>query len=125
MVLAVDSSTVIAYIQGQAGTDVDHLDASIANGELVLSPIVITEVLSEPRLPAEHSALIRALPTLPFHEGFWARAAESRAKILSRKLRARLADTLIAQSCIDHNIPLITRDSDFRHFANYCGLKLA
>jgi len=35
-----------------------------------------------------------------------------------------LADTLIAQSCIDYRVPLITRDSDFRHFAKYCGLIL-
>jgi predicted nucleic acid-binding protein len=27
-----------------------------------------------------------------------------------------LADTLIAQSCIDHRLPLITADLDFRHF---------
>ena len=26
---------------------------------------------------------------------------------------------------IDHDLPLITRDADFRHFAKHCGLKLA
>jgi predicted nucleic acid-binding protein len=36
-----------------------------------------------------------------------------------------LGDALIAQSCIDHDVPLITRDTDFRHFAKHCGLKLA
>jgi predicted nucleic acid-binding protein len=36
-----------------------------------------------------------------------------------------LADALIAQSCIDHEISLIARDGDFRHFAKHCGLKLA
>jgi len=34
-----------------------------------------------------------------------------------------LADTLIAQICIDHDVPLITRDKDFRHFAKH-GLRL-
>jgi predicted nucleic acid-binding protein len=58
-------------------------------------------------------------------EGYWMRAADSRAKMLSQKRRARLPDTLIAQSCIDHNVLLITRDADFRHFAKHCGLKLA
>jgi predicted nucleic acid-binding protein len=37
----------------------------------------------------------------------------------------RLADTLIAQSCIDHHVPLITRDVDFRHFAKLGMLVLA
>ena len=33
-------------------------------------------------------------------------------------------DALIAQSCIDHGIPLITRDRDFRAFAEAAGLDL-
>jgi predicted nucleic acid-binding protein len=40
-------------------------------------------------------------------------------------LLARLLDALIAQSCIDHDVMLIARDDDFRHFAKHCGLKLA
>lgn len=31
--------------------------------------------------------------------------------------KAKLADTLIAQACLDHRVPLVTRDLDFRHFA--------
>jgi predicted nucleic acid-binding protein len=44
---------------------------------------------------------------------------------VTRKHRARLADTLIAQSCIDHGVRLVTRDADFRHFARIGGLRLA
>ena len=47
-----------------------------------------------------------------------------RAKVLARKHRARLAGTLIAQSCIDHGVRLVTRDADFRHFARLGGLRL-
>jgi len=36
-----------------------------------------------------------------------------------------LADTLIAQSCIDHDVRLVTRDDDFRHFVRLGGLRLA
>jgi predicted nucleic acid-binding protein len=43
----------------------------------------------------------------------------------AKRLKAKVADTLIAQSCIDHDVALITRDGDFRHFAKHCGLKLA
>jgi predicted nucleic acid-binding protein len=69
--------------------------------------------------------MIRDIPLLEVDKDYWLRAADTRKKILSRKLRARLADTLIAQSCIDHDVALITRDVDFRHFAKHCGLKLA
>jgi predicted nucleic acid-binding protein len=34
-----------------------------------------------------------------------------------------LADTLIAQACLDHEVPLVTRDPDFRHFRT-AGLRL-
>jgi predicted nucleic acid-binding protein len=101
------------------------LDASIAGNELFLPPAVVAEVMANPRLPPQHSALIRLLPLLEISEGFWIRAALSRAKILARKLRARLADRLIAQSCIDHGVALISRNGDFRHFAKHCCLKLA
>lgn len=123
--IAVDSSTMIAYIQGDQGADIELLDRSIENNQLVLPPPVLTEVLCDPSLPSMHRALITALPVLELTEGFWIRAAESRARVLSQKLRARLGDTLIAQTCIDHDVALIARDGDFRHFEKYCGLKLA
>ena len=44
--------------------------------------------------------------------------------LLAKGLRANILDTLIAQSCIDHNVALITRDTGFRHFAKYSGLRL-
>jgi predicted nucleic acid-binding protein len=123
--VAVDSSTLIAYIQGQSGADVQLFAESIRSGEIALPPAVLAEVLSEPHLPALHAGLLRALPTLEIHDGYWLRVAETRAKVISRKLRARLPDALIAQSCIDHDVALITRDADLRHFAKHCGLKLA
>ncbi len=47
-----------------------------------------------------------------------------RAKVLARGRKARLGDALIAQSCIDAGIPLLTRDRDFRAFADAAGLDL-
>ena len=35
-----------------------------------------------------------------------------------------LGDALIAQCCLDHEIPLLTRDRDFRSFAEAAGLDL-
>jgi len=43
---------------------------------------------------------------------------------LSMRRKARLGDALIAQSCIDRKIPLLTRDEDFRAFAEAAELKL-
>ena len=68
--------------------------------------------------------IVRGLPALEVRSGFWIRAAATRSRILAKRLRAGLADTLIAQSCIDNRTPLITRDGDSSHFSAYAGLDL-
>ncbi len=123
--IAVDSSTLIAFIQGEPGSDVDAFDRGLASGDIVLPPPVITEILSDPSLPAGHRRLIISLPVMELLAGYWARAADTQRAVIAKKLRAPLADTLIAQCCIDHDVALITRDKDFRHFSRHCGLKLA
>jgi hypothetical protein len=45
-------------------------------------------------------------------------------KILRAGRKAKLADALIAQSCIDHRVMLVTRDKDFQAFNRLAGLKL-
>lgn len=122
--IAVDTSSLIAFLRGDDGSDVDALDRALELKQAVLPPAVLTEILSDPKLDRRASRRIRELPRLEIQAGFWERAAATRAKILARRLRARLADTLISQSCIDHATPLITRDADFRHFAKYAELRL-
>jgi len=43
---------------------------------------------------------------------------------VKHRIKPKLADTLIAQICIDHNVPLHARDADFRPFAKLAGLNL-
>lgn len=123
--IAADSSTVIAFFHGDDGHDVERFDRALDSAELVLPPVVLTEVLSDPGLDPDFKDLVLVIPVLEIQSGFWGRAAETRARILSKRLRARLADSLITQSCLDHDTPLITRDRDFRHFADFAGLQLA
>jgi predicted nucleic acid-binding protein len=47
------------------------------------------------------------------------------AATLARKRKARLGDALIAQSCLDAGVALLTRDRDFRAFIAAAGLALA
>jgi predicted nucleic acid-binding protein len=124
-VIAVDTSTVIAYLGGQPGPDVDCFDAALAGSNAALPPAAVSELLSDNKLPAMQREMILGLPMLELTPDYWLRVGAMRALLLSRKLRARLADALIAQACIDNDVVLITRDGDFRHFAKHCGLKLA
>jgi predicted nucleic acid-binding protein len=55
---------------------------------------------------------------------YWHRAGKLRSALRKRGYKAKLVDTLIAQCCIDHDTPLLTRDRDFRAFARHGGLIL-
>jgi len=76
--------------------------------------VVLSEVLSDPRLPPPLDGIL--IPVLTLEAGFWERAGRLRARIAAAGHKAKLADTRIAQSCLDHDVPLVTRVSDFRHF---------
>lgn len=122
--IAIDTSSLIAFLSGDQGTDVEAVDAAFELQQAVLPPVVLTEILSHPSLDRRVARWVRELPVLDTLPGFWQRSAEIRARILRQRLKARLADTLISQSCIDHRVPLLTRDKDFRHFRMHAGLQL-
>jgi predicted nucleic acid-binding protein len=123
--VAVDTSTVVAYLSSLPGTDVEQFDAHLSTGNAVLPPVALSELLSDPLMPSEHRKLVLRLPRIDITDGYWVRAAATRSIVLAKKLRARLPDALIVQSCLDADLSLITRDTDFRHFARLCGLRLA
>ena len=114
--LAVDSSTWIAYFGGEAGEDVETLDRALRERQVVLPAPVLTELLSDPKIDPEVAQSLRDLPLLEPTEGFWDRAGALRAGVLRRKRKARLGDALIAQLCRDHEVRLLKRDRDFRAF---------
>lgn len=120
--IAADTSTWIAFFQGDSGPDVDLLDRALADRQVLMPPPVLTELFSDPKGPAEVRATLAELPLLQLTDGFWQRAGELRAKVLRMRRKARLGDALIAQACVDSGIPLITRDRDFRAFAEAADL---
>lgn len=94
------------------------------DGSLVLAPVAVAELLSDPKLPPAVEGFVLDLPQLEITAGYWERAGKLRARLIGLRFRPKLADTLIAQSCIDHNVPLITRDRDFSAFQKVAGLEL-
>jgi predicted nucleic acid-binding protein len=121
---ALDSSALIGYLGGVDRRDTRLVHQFLSAGTAVLPPVVVTEVLSQPGLPEKVAALVSALEILPITDGFWERAGRTRARVIAKGRRARLADTLIAQACLDHDIPLITHNADFKRFAALVGLRL-
>ncbi len=122
--IAADTSTWIAYLQGNSGEDTELLFRALEDRQVLMAPVVLTEVLSDPELSREVSHILSDLPLIEITPGYWQRAGELRAKVLAKHRKARLGDALIAQSCIDRGIPLLTRDRDFRVFAETAELDL-
>lgn len=123
--ICVDSCVVIDLLEGLDTPHVRGLATLLRDASAVLAPVTITELLSAPR---PHAALHSVLPNfyiLELNEGFWERAGELRAKVRQASRKAALGDALIAQACIDNDVPLLTRDADFAAFAELGGLKLA
>ena len=122
--IAADTSTWIAFLQGESGGDADLLDHALRDRQVLMPPVVLTELLSDPKLPGEVVQVFSDLPLVDIEPGYWQRAGALRAKVLGRRRKARLGDALIAQCCMDRGIRLLTRDRDFRAFAEAAGLDL-
>ena len=122
--IAVDTSTWIAFFKGDRGEDAEQLDRALRDRQALMAPAVLTEMLSDPKLSPQVSQALEELPLIEITPGYWQRAGALRAKVLAKRRKARLGDALIAQSCIDRGIPLLTRDRDFRAFADAAGLDL-
>jgi predicted nucleic acid-binding protein len=120
--IAADTSTWIAFLEGSKGEDVQLLDQALEDRQVLMVPVVLTELLSDPKLPAAVAETLSEVPMIDIEPGYWQRAGALRAKAIAKRRKARLGDALIAQMCIDRDISLLTRDRDFRAFADAAGL---
>jgi len=122
--IAADTSTWIAFFEIAHGQDTELLERAIKDRQTLMIPAVLTELLSDPLLGSADAQTLAEVPVIDLEAGYWQRAGLLRAKVLSMRGKARLGDALIAQTCIDRGIPLLTRDKDFRAFADAARLNL-
>jgi len=122
--IAADTSTWVAFLEGDAGEDAQLLDRALEDRQVLMAPVVLTELLSDPKLPSSVAQTLSEVPLIEIAPKYWQRAGALRAKVLAKRRKARLGDALIAQSCLDRGIPLLTRDRDLRAFAEAAGLNL-
>jgi predicted nucleic acid-binding protein len=121
---AADTSTWVAFLEGDRGADTDLLDRALADRQVLMVPAVLTALLSDPKLPSDIARTLCEVPLIEIETAYWQRAGTLRPKVLAKRRKARLGDALIAQSCIDRGISLLTRDRDLRAFAESAGLAL-
>ncbi|MHB8528324.1 MAG: PIN domain-containing protein [Caulobacteraceae bacterium] len=123
--IAVDACVVISFLRGESIDEVEVFASTLAQGEAVLAPSTIAELLSDPKGGAQTSALIEGIRVLPLDDGYWRRAGLLRAAVWRTGGKAALGDALAAQACLDADVPLLSYDRDFNAFAEIGGLRLA
>ena len=122
--IAADTSTWVAFLEGARGEDVRLLDKALEDRQVWMVPAVLTELLSDPSLPSQVAETLCEVPLIEISPGYWQRAGALRAKVLRKRRKARLGDALIAQSCVDQGVALLSRDRDFQSFAEAASLDL-
>lgn len=122
--IAADTSTWIAFLEGSPEPDAQLLQQALTDRQVLMIPVVLTELLSDPALSSGVTETLAEIPMIEVQPGYWQRAGLLRAKGLSVRRKARLGDALIAQTCVDRGIPLLTRDEDFRASAAAASLNL-
>lgn len=121
--IGVDASAIIPWLKQDSGAD--FLQELVAGGRAAVAPVTITELFSDKRGIDTVADAIKGFRVIDLTTGHWERAGAMRAALRTAGRKAPMADALIAQACIDANIPLLTRDADFKVYADLFGLKLA
>jgi predicted nucleic acid-binding protein len=122
--IVADTSEWIEYFAGRAAPLLDH---ALAAGLVVVPPIVVAELLSGVRTPAERGPLEDLLRDLAMSEaGFdhWARTGALRASLLARGISVSTPDAHMAQCALDQDALLLTRDEVFGKIASVTALRL-
>lgn len=123
--IAVDASVAIPWFEGGDYPEVRRMDELMRARQIVFPAVVVTEVLSGPAVGEWVANVLSRSSVLPILEGYWIRAGQLRSRVRAAGRKARLADSLVAQACVDSDLALLARDSDFQAFAELGGLRLA
>lgn len=126
--ILVDSSVWIDYFSGNGSPETDFLDDVLGVRTVAVGDLILTEVLQGFRHDKDYNAAKRLLAELTTFELLGAKMAIKSADNF-RKLRKngltirKTADVIIASFCIEHDLPLLFSDKDFKPFIKHLGLR--
>lgn len=118
--IAVDSSVLIPWLNGREQPRLEQL----SDDQMCVAPSTITELMSGPGLTDEIRMTVLSLKRIALQDGYWERAGVLRRSLIEKGRKAALGDVLVAQACIDADIPLLADDRDFKALAELAGLRL-
>ena len=100
--------------------EIEALRRSLETGSVVTTGLVLQELLQgfpKPQAHAQITAHFAALPMLVPDRDDHVRAAEIRNLCRRRGIQVGTIDTLFAQLCVHHDLPMLTTDRDFQRVA--------
>jgi len=122
----VDTSVWIPYFRESGSEWGDFIDALVDEGRVHVNGIVLAELLTGARSPAELDKLAAALAGLMFVPGSRAsaEAAGRNGAALRRKgVSVPLSDIVVATDCIEQGLVLIAADRHYETIAAHLPLQ--
>jgi predicted nucleic acid-binding protein len=122
--VAADSSALIEFFQGRKTKDAKLVEKAIKEGVLALPWIVLSEMLMIENLSLEIKEALSKLTILQPSCNYSKNLAKVRLKMQASKFNANLTQCLVATSCLESNIALISVNRNYLGFAKLLKLKL-
>jgi tRNA(fMet)-specific endonuclease VapC len=122
--VVVDTSVWIDFF---AGHSAPSLTDALAQGLVVLPPLVVAELISGARRSRDRTAIVELLRELTIHETpieHWIRVGELRRELLTRGVPVSTPDAHVAQCALDRDGVLLSRDRVFARIARLSRLRL-
>lgn len=122
--VVIDSSVWIAFL---GGSDTPLVEEALVDGVAILSPLVVSELVSGATTPAQRHAIGELLQDAPIHHTpleHWIRVGDLRRSLSRKGLLLTVPDAHIAQCALSLDAVLLTRDGVFALAARHVPLRL-
>lgn len=119
-----DTSVWIDFFLGSPGGDLDLFRSALNEGRVMMAPAVLSELLSSTEITPEVQKALLEMPFAIPTPAFWEETGKLRRLLAKQGTNATLADCLVVQSCLEQDLPLLTRDQGIKKFASKAGLRL-
>ena len=126
--MLVDSSVWIDYFSGNDSPETDFLDSVLGVRAVAIGDLILAEVLQGFRHDKDYRTARRLLEEMTLFEllgkKMAIKSADNFRELRKKGLAIRkTADVIIASFCIEHGLPLLFADRDFKPFVEHLGLR--
>jgi len=126
--MLVDSSVWIDYFSGNDSPETDFLDSVLGVRAVAIGDLILAEVLQGFRHDKDYRTARRLLEEMTLFEllgkKMALKSADNFRELRKKGLTIRkTADVIIASFCIEHGLPLLFADRDFKPFVEHLGLR--